>query len=536
MSRRRALSLRARILVLVLVVGLAPLAVLGFWLSGRTARTGEMVLRERLRHALADDHAALEREWVLYRSRLLDLADLPEVTRALTLGTLPTDPPRALEEAFRAMDLSLERLAVRGRGAWVLDRGGRAPSAFGLPLLVRLPIHDRLTGDSLGVLEAAVNINALRPRSSAPMAGALLTAIDPSTGAVLIPIDLEASALAQRSLVWNGEPWVTESIDGTAPRIRLVAAAPLAPFASPFQEAGRRGMLALAAVVLLGVMLASLLSRRLTASLQQLADGAAAVAGGDLSRTVPVRADDEVGRVGVAFNTMTDTLRRTLARLAERESLSAVNEFAAALAHEVRNPLTAIRLDLQEVEERLPAGSPLRPLQAQALADLDRLNRTVAGALEAARSGRVEPRRMDLMPVLAAAARAADPAFGRHAAVLRLPARREAVLIMGDPDALTQAFLNLFLNAAEAAGQGGETVVAIQTGTGSALITVSDDGPGIPADGIERVFEPFFTTRPGGTGVGLAITRRIIAAHGGSIQAASPPGGGAVFRVTLPRG
>lgn len=521
--------------MLVLGVGLAPLAGLGYWLSGRTARTGEAVLRARLRDALVENRTTMEREWVLYRSRLLDLAEMREVSDALSRGPLPAQPPAALADAFHALDLSLERVRFRGQGEWTLERGARSPSAFGLPLHVLIPIYDRASGDSLGVMEAAIHISALRGGASAPLAGAVLTAVDPRTGAVLIPIELDAAALARPSLVWNGEPWVTESLEGTEPPVRLVAAAPLAPFASPFEDAARRSVAVLAAVVLLGGILASLLSRRLTASLKQLADGATAVAAGDLSRTVPVRAGDEVGRVGVAFNTMTENLRQTLAQLAERESLTAVNEFAASLAHEVRNPLTAIQLDLQEVEERLPADSPLRPLQAQALSDLQRLDRTVAHALDAARSGRVEPRPMDIGGALAAAARAARPAFEGRSATLLLPAAAAPVLVLGDPDALERAFLNLFLNAADAAGEGGRAIVSVESEAEAVAITVSDDGPGIPPERLDRIFEPFFTTRPGGTGVGLSVTRRIIAAHRGAVDVRSGPEGGASFRVTLPR-
>lgn len=527
-------SLRARILILVLVVGLAPLAGLGFWLSGRTARTGEAVLRERLRDALAEDRATIEREWVPYRSRLLDLADIPPVAAAMADGAMAGAPPAALMDAVEAMDLSLESVRMEtASGAWVVDRGPRSPSAFGLPLQVRIPLYDRLSGDSLGTLQAAVNINVLRARATAPMAGAIFTALDPSTGTVLIPVGIDRNALDTSTFLWQGESWVVERMDGVEPPVRLLAAAPLAPFASPFEDAGRRGLGALAAVVLLGLVLAWLLSRRLTASLQQLADGAAAVAAGDLSRTVPI-SDDEVGRVGTAFNTMTQNLRATLAQLADRESLTAVNEFAAALAHEVRNPLTSIQLDLQEVEERLPHDSPLRPIQAQALADLRRLDRTVGGALETARSGRVDPRTVDIIGVLATAGRAATPTFRGCGATLELPADDRTALVRGDPDALERVFLNLFMNAAQATGQGGAVAVAMKFGDDAITITVSDDGPGIPPDHAELVFDAFFTTRAGGTGVGLAIARRIITAHHGTIEVTGTRGQGATFQVTLP--
>ena len=112
---------------------------------------------------------------------------------------------------------------------------------------------------------------------------------------------------------------------------------------------------------------------------------------------------DEVGRVARAFNSMSASLRHTLDQLAERQSLAAVGEFAATLAHEVRNPLTAIRIDLQRLEEKLPDDPALRAPAVSCAADLDRLDATVTGALRVARSGQATLGRIDLRDPLRAA-------------------------------------------------------------------------------------------------------------------------------------
>ena len=126
----------------------------------------------------------------------------------------------------------------------------------------------------------------------------------------------------------------------------IVLAAPLGPFTEPFERTARRGTLALIAIALVAFTLATLVTGRLTRSLGQLADAADAVSAGHLERKVEETGGDETRRVARAFNTMVTSLRETLMRLTQKESLAAVGEFATSLAHEVRNPLTSVRLIL----------------------------------------------------------------------------------------------------------------------------------------------------------------------------------------------
>jgi signal transduction histidine kinase len=264
---------------------------------------------------------------------------------------------------------------------------------------------------------------------------------------------------------------------------------------------------------------AILLTRRLSDSVEVLASATHAVAAGDLDRRVSQEGDDEVGHVGRAFNAMTESLRTTVRQLSQREALVAVGEFASSLAHEVRNPLTSIRIDLQRVEEKLPDDSPLRLQLGRALREVQRLDKTVSGALRIARSGSVALEPLDLRVPLKRAIEVATPMFEQSGGALnRVELGTIPLRVRGDEAALEQLFLNILLNSAQALGPQGQAGVTVSTENGSAKIDIWDSGQGILPERLEKVFDPFFSTKRDGTGLGLAVARQIVTAHAGSIE------------------
>src|SRR5262249_54031665 len=142
----------------------------------------------------------------------------------------------------------------------------------------------------------------------------------------------------------------------------------------------------------------------------------------------------------------------------QRDALAAVGEFAGELSHEVRNPLTALRLDLQRVDEVAGDPSSVRAIANRALRQIDRMDRAVTGALRIVRSGSVEPAGVDLAEVLEHARRTADAEFAQRSVTLMVHAS-PGVELSGDAAALEQAFLNLLINAAQASAAGGMTMV-----------------------------------------------------------------------------
>jgi two-component system sensor histidine kinase AtoS len=317
--------------------------------------------------------------------------------------------------------------------------------------------------------------------------------------------------------------------------LEIISAAPLAEFAAPFEAAAGQGLGLLLAVALLATVLAAVLTRRMTRSLGQLAVAADAVSRGDLAVRVPAGGGDEVGRVAEAFNGMTESLTRTLAELSQRQALAHVGSFASELAHEVRNPLTSIKLDLQHVEERLPEGSELREVQHGALDEIVRLDRTVAGVLQIARSGRITLKSMEVRGPLLAAAHAAEPLATTVGATLRVNVASAPLTVLGDVNALQQMFTNLLVNATQAVAKGGGIEVRATADADGVLVTIRDDGHGIPPEHLARVREPFFSIRSEGTGLGLAIADRIAAAHQAELTIESEVGGGTVVSVRFTR-
>ncbi len=538
----RTPSFRSRILLLVLAVGVVPLGVLGLWLTRIAPRSGEALLRSRLEEGL---DAAVEQatsRWVRVRSDILFLAE-DAATQRILQGASEPIPPASFRETFEELDPAVTAATVKNSDdeeLWTLVRDAGTELTYvgpaSLAMSLDFEIYERISGTRLGQLSVMMGAEALLPLGelTPAAAGTVLAAFEASTGVSLLPVPLDPELLRGEAFTWGGDRWLAVSRTLEEPPVELSIAAPLTPFVAPFEQTARRSTWLLVGVAVAGLVLATLLTRRMTRSLEALSDAADAVSRGDLEPRIVAKGGDEVGRVAQAFNTMTESLKETLAKLAQRESLAAVGEFAASLAHEVRNPLTAIRIDLQSVEERLPADSPLREPQERALREVTRLDETVANALTVARSGRVRTRPVDLRDAIRSAADAARPSFDARGVTLSVEPALSPIVVAGDPAALEQLFLNLLQNAAEALSSGGEAIVHFAVGDGTVAVSVRDTGNGIPDDVREKVFEPFFSTRPEGTGLGLPIARRIAFAHGGELELQSAPGEGTTAVVRLP--
>jgi PAS domain S-box-containing protein len=227
-------------------------------------------------------------------------------------------------------------------------------------------------------------------------------------------------------------------------------------------------------------------------------------------------------------------LRDLEQRTTRAETLSNLGTVAATLAHELRTPLTAIAGFASMLRERL-AGAPQEAEMAEKIergvASLATVTRQLLDFTETPNLSR---RRLDLTNVIGSTMELV-PERMRSEIKVSFNNEDAPLHVDGDPLQLRQAFLNLLLNACDAAGPGGEVEVELSSRDGRVFLEVSDSGPGVPEHLRSKIFLPFVTTKKGGTGLGLAHSEKLIRAHGGRLTLASPEDGGAVFTVMLPR-
>jgi signal transduction histidine kinase len=214
-----------------------------------------------------------------------------------------------------------------------------------------------------------------------------------------------------------------------------------------------------------------------------------------------------------------------------REALAAVGEMAAGLAHEVRNPVAAIRGAAQAIVPGASTGESAEMLEV-IQEETARLGRVVGEFLDYARpaSPRREP--VDLADTARRVAR--DAGLAGIDLRIELEIEDGVPTTTGDPEQIRRAFENLVRNAGEATGAGGTLKVRIAPSGARILARFEDDGPGIPDERLPTIFQPFQTSRPGGTGLGLALVHRIVESHGGEIRVEGRPGSGAVFTLLFP--
>lgn len=225
-------------------------------------------------------------------------------------------------------------------------------------------------------------------------------------------------------------------------------------------------------------------------------------------------------------------LRDSREELAKTETLRALGQMAAVVAHEVKNPLASIGGVIQVIRTRFPEDSRDRAVLGDVLKRLDGLDRMVNDMLVFARPRALSVRETSMRRVVTECERlfASDPA----AEGVDVHVRGGEGVLRADPSQLQSVFSNLLLNAAQAIKTDGRIEIDIVEDGADVVVTVADTGAGIPEEARARVFEPFFTSKVRGTGLGLPTSRRIVEQHGGSIDVECPDVGGTVFTLRLP--
>ena len=261
-------------------------------------------------------------------------------------------------------------------------------------------------------------------------------------------------------------------------------------------------------------------------------------AGGIRRVGVSVQAIHEDGEQMGALVTLRDldSLESINTQLQVSERLAALGRITAGVAHEVKNPLNSMRLWLENLKESLPSEQDAGAQQAVQVLDkeIDRLDAVVKRFLDFTRPLELKLEATDLAELLHEVMRVAHPQLQKAGVEVEELLNNGIPEVWADRDLLKQAVLNLVLNAVEAMTSGGELRVELGRRGEMAEISVSDTGKGIPTENQQKIFQLFFTTRPGGSGIGLATTFRIVQLHNGSIDFQSEAGRGTTFRIELP--
>jgi signal transduction histidine kinase len=565
------MTLRAKLLTLFAVLGVVPILALGVLNYARSMQGLERLLQSRT-GAIAQGTADAIRE--LYAQRQSDLLLLAGNAETQSLFRARADGASAawhaalasadpyLRRAWEVVGSPYQWMELRDATGSILYALGSHSGPAADVVEVRQPIRSLESSGDLGTLVTALHLRAILPRQwlDTTFGQEGYSVVLDRDGDLILHHPVRAFVQQRRSRLLGPEGWrvdpavlakdsgaftfeegrsrrVASFVSLASPSWTVICTASLDEFAAPF---ARSRTLNLVLVVLISAPIAVafyLLTRRATRSLEYLTMAADAVARGDFAPRLPAPGRDEVGRLSSAFGVMATEVRDMVRRIEQSRHLAAIGRFASQLSHEVRNPLTSIKLNLQSLERAVASGRIpsdfARPVEI-CLREVSRLDRVVRGALSLAQTprARLEPCSIhacveETLDVLRPQLEKGEIAIERD-----LGASRDQVL--GDAERLKGVFLNLLLNSIDAMPGGGTIRISTDTTDSTIRIRLRDEGPGVPPDLRDRIFEPFFSTKPEGTGLGLPVSSRIIHRHKGILEFESKPGKGTIFRIVLP--
>lgn len=312
-----------------------------------------------------------------------------------------------------------------------------------------------------------------------------------------------------------------------------------------FYETVVRPLAPTLAMMLISTLSAAVLVWRFTRPLSDLSRGANRVAAGDFSFRVPGAARrDEVGRLAATFNEMVTRLehmRELESKVKETEKSAVIGRLASAIAHEIRNPLNYINLTLDHLRTSLAPSDPqkralVEQLTLQLKAEVARINTRITEFLKYSRPANLSLQPLDLRETLRDALRIVEAQAAESGVETRFDENGAVPRVLGDRESLRSLFTNLIINGMQAmeGGDGGSLRVGLTSDDGRARVTVTDTGSGIDPAHIDKIFEPYYSTKETGTGLGLAIARKAVEEHDGTITVESQPGRGTTFTVELP--
>ncbi|HEU4767583.1 MAG TPA: ATP-binding protein [Pyrinomonadaceae bacterium] len=311
-----------------------------------------------------------------------------------------------------------------------------------------------------------------------------------------------------------------------------------------FERQASRSALLTLAVLFVTTLVTGFFVWRFTRPIKDLSIAARNVASGNFDVQVHTNRRDEMGTLASAFNEMTAKLGRAReleTQLHQAEKGAVVGRLAAAIAHEIRNPLNYINLTLDHLRSSFAPADPEKKatfvqLANQLKTEVARINRHITDFLKYSRPSKLELQDVDLRVEAEDALRLVEGRAEECGIETKIVQDGTLPTVMADRESLRSVFTNLVINAVEAIdGEGGSVSIKLSnTDPNSVRVEISDSGCGIAPQDISKVFEPYFSTKETGTGLGLAIVKKAVDDHGGTISVASKEGSGTTFTIILP--
>ncbi|CAG0979849.1 two-component system, NtrC family, sensor kinase [Methylophilaceae bacterium] len=302
---------------------------------------------------------------------------------------------------------------------------------------------------------------------------------------------------------------------------------------APIRRMGMIFIGLLVATILLASFIAIPVARTISGPLLKLTDFANRFIRSPSNLRPPAGGPAEINTMSKAFAQMIEDLERSNAHLTRAAKLAVVGEMAAAMSHEVRTPLGILRSSAQVLLREPSLTREGREVCGFIISETERLNKLVSTLIDTARPRQPEFRPADIAELTQQAVAMLRVQAEKKSIALTLETA-DPVMIACDSEQIMQVLLNLLLNAIQILPNGGKIQVSVRQVGNNAEIRVADNGPGIPPEQREQVFDPFFTQRAGGIGLGLAVVRQIVAAHHGEIIVGESAMKGAEFRLLLP--
>jgi signal transduction histidine kinase len=367
--------------------------------------------------------------------------------------------------------------------------------------------------------------------STAGDAPAIVAAALRALAAAPAPADETAAVMAMDC----GGPCLValRPLDGR-PGYTVAIVAETSALAAATRAVARTILLTAALSGIMMVLVSQAVVRRVTAPLDRLVGFVRQLNPNDRTRRAEV-GQNEVGALAAAFNDMLDRLDQAQDALVRSEKLALAGQIAARVAHDIRNPLSSIKMETQLVRARLDDDPEAEASLTAVLHDIDQVESVIRDLLELARPGELRLRPESLNDVVAEALTQLAPQFRHRRILVDSEFSADLPPVPVDRARLKQVFLNVLVNASEAMPTGGRIAVSSRrSGSSELLIEICDDGVGVDAATLPNVFDPFVSTKPDGVGLGLVNAKAVVEAHGGRIALAPRAPKGTCASIWLP--